>query len=83
MGGTLTRDRSVRNPKYLTAGFKVKSKNKILKISSLVRIRLMGQLSRMRELSLVTTDIFWVGKKFGKLPHHPEFDRPVLLQQFS
>ena len=41
-GGPLVSERSVRNPKILTAGFKVKSKNKTLKIPYLVRIRLMG-----------------------------------------
>ena len=46
---------SVRNPKILTAGFKVKSKNKILKIPYLVKIRLMEELSRMRQLSFFTS----------------------------
>ena len=41
-GGPLVSERSVRNPKILTAGFRVKSKNKTLKIPYLVRIRLMG-----------------------------------------
>ena len=40
--GPLVSERSVRNPKLSTAGFKVKSKNKTLKIPYLVRIRLMG-----------------------------------------
>jgi hypothetical protein len=53
-GGPLTRERSDRNPKFLTAGFKVKSKKGILKISYLVKQGLWGviELSRMRQLSL-------------------------------
>ena len=65
---------SVRNPKILTAGFKVKSKNKTLKIPYLVKIRLMEELSRMRQLSLVTTNSFGWKKSSAKLPRHPEFE---------
>ena len=68
---------SVRNPKILTAGFKVKSKNKVLKIPYLVKIRLMEELSRMRQLSLVMTNILGWEKSSAKLPRHPEFEGPM------
>ena len=73
----LTGLRSVRKPKFLTAGFKVKSKNKILKIPYLVKIRLMEELSRMRQLSLVTTNILGWKKSSARLPRHPEFEGPM------
>ena len=73
----LTGLRSIRNPKILTAGFKVKSNNKIMKIPYLVKIRLMEELSRMRQLSLVTTNILGWEKSSAKLPRHPEFEGPM------
>ena len=37
----------------------------------------MEELSRMRQLSLVTTNIFGWEKSSAKLPRHPEFEGPM------